>query len=298
MTRPGIVNLFKPEGISSNSAVNRVKRILGAKKCGHTGTLDPAADGVLLVLVDGATRFADLLSHSEKSYRAVIRLGHTTTTLDREGEDISVIPRDMVNISRETLELVLEGFRGEITQLPPMFSAVSKDGVRLYRLARMGIEIEREPRKALIHELRCLDYDEKQSHATLFVSCSKGTYIRSLADDIGRALGVGAMLYGLTRVSVGGFDEKSSVTLEELEKVKEGAVMPIDSVFSQLSSFAPPEFFATLMKNGQKIALDKLGIELETGSLVRLYDGDGVFFGLGRSVESDGEALLKLYKRI
>ena len=174
----GFIFLDKPKDITSFVAANKLKRILNVKKTGHTGTLDPMATGVLPVMLGGATRFSQYLPTHDKAYRAKILLGTVTDTLDITG---TVIKRSKVNVSAERLEEVIKHFIGEISQLPPMYSAVSKDGVRLYKLARQGIEIEREARNVIIHYIKLLDVPDANNEFEIEVSCSAGTYIRSLA---------------------------------------------------------------------------------------------------------------------
>ena len=196
----GIICLDKPEGISSFFAVKKASRLLGIKKAGHTGTLDPMATGVLVIMLGHCTRFIDFLPESEKSYTARVLLGKSTDTLDITGNVLSKKP---VNVTESELLKTCERFLGEIEQIPPMYSALQKDGVRLYDLARKGIEVEREARKINIKELKVYDFDG--TSFSMDVTCSAGTYIRSLAFDIGESLGVGACLTSLRRTSANGF---------------------------------------------------------------------------------------------
>ena len=227
----GILIVDKPAGITSHDVVARCRRILRTKRIGHTGTLDPFATGVIVVLVGKATRLAQFLDKDAKSYEAVVRLGFATDTGDRTGElritndELRTIPDELNDISIEKIETVLRDFRGEIWQTPPMYSAKKIAGKKLYELARQGIEIEREAVKVTNYELRITNYGLHKNTFEgvetvdfgLFVTCSAGTYIRVLAEDIGRKLNVGAHLAELRRVKAGNFSIERAVTLEELE---------------------------------------------------------------------------------
>ena len=210
----GIICLDKPRNMTSFMAVKKASRLLGVKKAGHTGTLDPMATGVLVIMLGYCTRFIELLPEHKKSYTARVKLGITTDTLDITGNILSESP---VNVTKEQLLSVTENFKGEILQTPPMYSALKKDGERLYDLARKGIEIEREQRKITIEKLEIYDFDGTQF--SMDVTCSAGTYIRSLCDDIGKALGCGAVMTELRRTEANGFSIENAVTLEELEQL-------------------------------------------------------------------------------
>ena len=202
----GALLLDKPVGLSSNAALQRAKRVFGASKAGHAGTLDPLASGLLLVLLGEATKFAGPLLDADKEYLATVKLGETTTTGDAEG---TVLERKAVDVSARELDAVLAKFRGTIDQLPPMHSALKRDGVPLYKLARKGLTVERKPRRVQVHELRLLGFEPPR--VELQVRCSKGTYIRSLAEDIGAALGTGAHLAALRRTASGGFSVEDAL---------------------------------------------------------------------------------------
>ena len=228
----GFICIDKPQGLTSFTATNRARAILGAKKAGHTGTLDPMATGVLPVALSGASRFIALLPEHEKTYIARVRLGITTDTLDITGEVTGECP---VNVTKEQVQKTVQSFLGESEQLPPMYSAVSQNGVRLYELARRGETVERKPRHIRISELVLSDMTAAEF--TLRVTCSAGTYIRSLAHDIGQKLGTGAVLTALRRTAANGFTEKDCVTLEELECLRDenrlGEVLrPVDACLS------------------------------------------------------------------
>jgi len=207
-----IISLNKPKDITSQDAVTKVKRILKVKKAGHTGTLDPLATGLLLVCINRATRLASYFSGLDKEYRAVMKLGEATDTQDAYGKIIS--KADRVDVDRRTLEETLSSFKGRILQQPPMFSALKHEGQPLYKLARKGIVIERSLREVYIHDIELLDFS--LPFVTFRTRCSKGTYIRTLCDDIGKKLGFGAHLSGLERTAIGSFRIEDSLTPEEL----------------------------------------------------------------------------------
>lgn len=197
----------KPLGMSSQAAVTRVKYGVGAKKAGHAGTLDPLATGVLIIATDADTKkLQDLMMNTDKEYRATIKLGQTSTTEDEEGEKtITATSEQLAKVTREKFEAALPGFIGSIMQVPPMFSALKKNGVPLYKLARKGEEIERPARPALIKQITFIDFNGEDNTAVIDVVCGKGVYIRSLVRDIGQELGVGAYMSGLVRTRVGDF---------------------------------------------------------------------------------------------
>lgn len=209
----GIFIIDKAPGMTSHDVVARVRRIIRQKRVGHAGTLDPMATGVLPVVVGRATRLVEYLAEADKAYRATVRLGATSDTYDREGVITSVAGAVMP--SRDEIERALDGFRGKIEQVPPMHSALKVGGQKLYELARQGIEVERKARSVTISRLEIEAY--LPPYLQLFVECSKGTYIRSLAFDLGEKLGMGALLDGLERTRVGGFMVEDAITLEGLE---------------------------------------------------------------------------------
>jgi len=214
----GFVVIDKPAGLTSHDVVNRVRRILGTKRVGHTGTLDPFATGVLPVAVNEGTKAIPFLDEGLKGYDALLRLGVRTDTLDMTGRVLH--EADGTQVGRDRLEAVVGSFVGEIDQVPPMFSAIKRDGQPLYKLARKGEEVERRPRRVTIRSLEILSVDLPL--VALRVVCSRGTYVRSLADDMGAALGCGAALQELRRTASGPFDIASSVTLEGLEDAVQG----------------------------------------------------------------------------
>ena len=229
----GVLLLDKPLGWSSNDALQKVKWLLRAEKAGHTGTLDPLATGVLPLCFGAATKFSQLQLDADKTYEAVVRLGLKTSTADAEGD---VIETRAVNVSEADIQRVLLQFTGPIRQIPPMHSALKKDGKALYEYARAGIEIEREAREVTIHKLKTVParVDPDQPAIKIIVKCSKGTYIRTLGEDIGEALGCGAHLSALRRIETGGFSVSQSVTLEALEAMTEdqrlACLLPVDAL--------------------------------------------------------------------
>jgi tRNA pseudouridine55 synthase len=232
----GVLLLDKPLGWSSNDALQKVKWLLRAEKAGHTGTLDPLATGVLPLCFGAATKFSQLQLDADKTYEAVARLGLKTSTGDAEGEVIEERP---VHVTEEAIRQVVPRFAGPIRQVPPMHSALKKDGRALYEYARAGLEVEREPREVTIHELSVsLDgSDEARKAIKMIVKCSKGTYIRTLGEDIGEALGCGAHLSALRRVETGGFHVSQCVTLQALEAMSEeerlNCLMPVQSLLGE-----------------------------------------------------------------
>ncbi|WP_304626647.1 tRNA pseudouridine(55) synthase TruB [uncultured Parasutterella sp.] len=285
----GVVLLDKPVGLSSNAALQKVRRALNAQKAGHTGTLDPLASGLLPLCFGNATKFSADLLHAEKEYETTIRFGVKTTTGDAEGE---VVSEREPTFDYQTFSEVLEKFRGEIEQVPPMYSALKKDGVPLYKLARKGEEIERKPRKVVISTLDVLDFNPPE--ATLVVRCSKGTYIRVLGEDIGEALGCGAHLKSLRRTAVGDLRISESVTLADFEAMSEEerlkVLLPPDRLLSTLVRIDLDEAQTERFSHGGKVFVDESGPEEK----VRVYgirpDGERFLMGVGR-LESNQELI-------
>lgn len=231
----GVLLLDKPLGLSSNDALQKAKRLYRAEKAGHTGTLDPLATGLLPLCFGAATKFSQVSLEADKTYRATLQLGTTTTTADAEGE---VLLQREVNVTRAQLQAAIERFTGPIRQVPPMHSALKRDGKALYEYARAGIEVEREPRAVTIHRIAIVEDDtaEAQNRWTIDVRCSKGTYIRTLAEDIGEALGCGAHLAALRRTETGGLTLGQALTLEQLgamdEAQREAALLDADALLA------------------------------------------------------------------
>jgi len=285
----GFIFLDKPEDITSFTAVNKVRRILGIKKAGHTGTLDPMATGVLPVMLGGATRFSQYLPVHDKAYRAKILLGTVTDTLDTTGE---IIEEHDVDVTQQQIENVISQFIGNIKQLPPMYSAVSKDGVRLYKLARQGIEIEREARDVTIYSIEIVEpLDGKEF--SIDVSCSAGTYIRSLANDIGEKLGCGAVISSLRRTSANSISIDRTVTLEELEKaVQDGDadkyIVSCDEMLTDYPAVHISDKQSFRFSNGGELDLIRVKGYPSDGGLCRVYSPENKLLGLGSIKKEDG----------
>lgn len=299
----GVICLNKPAGITSFQAVRKVRGITGEKKAGHCGTLDPEATGVLPVMLGGSTRFLEFLPTTPKEYRATLKLGVRTDTLDLTG---NVLETRDVTVGREDLEAVLPQFTGDILQVPPMYSALKKDGVRLYDLARQGVEVEREPRPVTVYSLELLPdgtdgTDPAKGEYVLNVSCSGGTYIRTLIDDLGEALGCGAAMAALLRTRVGVFRLEDAVTPEELEEARDRGelstcLMPLEDALTFLGSVTVTEAQATRFRNGGELALDRLREQdtlPEDGTLLRVLSQEPAFLGLGEVDRSSGSLLVK-----
>jgi tRNA pseudouridine55 synthase len=279
----GVLLLDKPIGFSSNQALQKAKWQYQAAKAGHTGTLDPLATGLLPLCFGEATKFAYYLTDADKTYVATLKLGVTTNTGDAEGE---VLERIDVNVSKAEFEQACMQFLGEISQVPPMFSALKHEGKAMYEYARAGIEIERKSRLITIHQIAVEDF--VQDEAVITVTCSKGTYIRTLAEDIGKQLGCGAHLIGLRRTATADYNISQSITLEQLEAMtleqREAALMPVDSAVRHLPSIVLDDDSVFYLLQGQGVwksgALPK--------GLLRLYSERQEFLGLGE-LASDGK---------
>ena len=284
----GIILLDKPKDITSFGAVARVRRICSEKKCGHTGTLDPMATGVLTVMLGGATRFIELLPSHNKAYRASFRLGTTTDTLDITGK---VLETREVNASAGDVREKIKDFVGEISQLPPMYSAVSVDGQRLYDLARQGIEVERKPRQVTIFSIDILSENKETNEYEIHVECSSGTYIRTLISDLGEALGCGAVMTELRRTKANGFEIEKAVTLEELEEAVnngriEDVLIPVDKALEEYPVIKVSEAQAKRFRNGGELSLERLKYPRMLGYF-RIYDPAGNFIGIGEIGQKD-----------
>ena len=284
----GLLIVDKPEGITSHDVVARVRRILKTRRVGHTGTLDPFATGVMVVLVGKATRLAQFLDKDVKEYEAIMRLGFETDTGDRTGMRItdhgSRIEEIAEVLGRTDLEEVFEEFRGEIEQIPPMYSAKKVEGKKLYELARAGKEIERKPIKATIHELELLS-DEKirdpRSTIRIRVVCSAGTYIRTLAVDIGKRFGTGAHLEELRRTRSGKFSLSQSVTLDRLEAMDDpdSVLVTMEEAVSNLQAFVLATDRVEKTKNGLSTRVESS--ELADGQMVRMLTDAGELIAIG-----------------
>lgn len=286
----GVIVVHKPQEFTSFDVVAVMRRLCGQRKIGHTGTLDPMATGVLPVLLGSATRAQDILPDSDKEYEAGFSLGVTTDTLDIWGE---IREKRESDVSAEELTNVLPHFRGEISQLPPMYSAVKKNGVRLYDLARQGVEVEREPRIVNISSLELLDFNEKEQSGTLRVACSKGTYIRSLIDDIGKKLGCGAVMTSLVRTRACGFTLEDAKTLDEIREMSSEGASPentlsllrsTESLFTEYEKLLVSDKQAVRFSNGNPLDIEKTALRgrAQNGALVRVCGRTGGFIGLGK----------------
>ncbi|MDE3735573.1 tRNA pseudouridine55 synthase [Metapseudomonas resinovorans] len=282
----GVLILDKPRGMSSNAALQKVRWLLNAEKAGHTGSLDPLATGVLPLCFGEATKFSQYLLDADKGYETLAQLGVTTSTGDAEGE---VIERREVTVGREDIEAQLPRFRGEIKQIPPMYSALKKDGQPLYKLARAGEVVEREARSVTIARLELLACENSQ--ARLAVACSKGTYIRTLVEDLGQALGCGAHVAELRRTQAGPFGLDQAISLETLEKAHaEGGnealdqfLLPVDSGLEHWPLIQLTEHSAYYWLHGQPVRAP----EAPKFGMMRVQDHTGRFIGIGE-VSDDG----------
>ncbi len=280
----GILLLDKPQGLSSNAALQTVKRLFHAAKAGHTGALDPLATGMLPLCFGEATKFSQFLLDSDKGYRVIGKLGERTDSGDSTGEVIESKP---VNVSNKQLEKALEKFRGDIMQIPSMFSALKHQGQPLYKYARKGIEIERPARPVTIYELELLRFDGDE--VELFIECSKGTYIRNIIDDLGQALGCGAHVTMLHREFVADYPVDQMVTLQQLEDDREqhlsldDYLLPIDSAILHLDSAELDMESADYFCHGQPINYPNL----TEGELIRVYDEEQCFLGIAEVDDQD-----------
>ncbi len=291
----GILLLDKPSGITSNDALQQVKRLYFAKKAGHTGSLDPLASGVLPICMGEATKVSAFLLDSDKRYKVRCQLGIRTATADAEGEVLETRP--VGDYSPAQVEAVLEEFRGSIEQTPPMYSALKHQGQRLYKLARQGVEVERQPRPVEIYELSLGSQGE--DWLEISVHCSKGTYVRTLAEDIGNRLGCGAHVTALRRTAVGPYRDDGLVTLERLKELKETnmpvmdeLLLPIESALSQWPDIDLSTDAAFYLQQGQPVLVP----HAPTSGWVRLYEGNRSFLGMGEILDDGRVAPRRLMK--
>ncbi len=280
----GILLLDKPAGLTSNAALQTVKRLYRARKAGHTGSLDPLATGLLPICFGEATKISGFLLDADKHYRVQCRLGERTNTGDAEGEVLE--QRPVEGITEAALRKVIEGFIGDIEQIPPMYSALKHKGERLYNLARQGVEVEREARTVTIHALELLDFSG--DHVELRVHCSKGTYVRTLVEDIGELLGCGAHVSGLRRLGVGPFDGSVMYDMDALEALaSEGypaldrLLLPIEAGLAQWPGVSLSGDAAFYLRQGQPVLVP----QAPTQGWVRLYEGDRQFMGMGEILD-------------
>ncbi len=296
----GIININKEKGYTSHDVVAVMRKLLHIKKIGHTGTLDPDATGVLPICVGKATKVCDVITDRDKTYEAVVVLGITTDTLDTSGK---ILQRKPVNITKDDLMSVLSHFEGEIEQIPPMYSAIKVDGKKLYEYARAGVEIERKSRRVTIHEIELLEdklfmWDPKDGDDMpsfkIRVSCTKGTYIRTLCDDIGRQLGCGAAMSELVRTAVGRFLIEEALSLSDVEKRlssfdegkedKPDFMLPVDRVFEMYPEVSVKSESMKLLLNGNPLDanmfISKSDLTDDDLGIYRVYGNDGEFYAL------------------
>lgn len=292
----GILLIDKPAGMTSHDVVWKIRKLFGTKQVGHTGTLDPMATGVLVVLVGRAVKACEYVSHDEKVYEATLRLGLTTDTEDITGEVLS--QADVIPTAAE-VETVLPRFRGEILQIPPMYSALKVDGRKLCDIARAGDTVERQARPVTVKELSCEATDTPTDYR-LLTRVSGGTYIRTLCADIGATLGCGGVMATLRRIEAGGFSIEDCCTLEQLEIMTEeerlSCLRPVEELFRDAEELRLPDFYRTLCRNGCEIYLKKLGRSFPVGARLRLCDADGGFFALGEVREYEDGMAVKAIK--
>jgi tRNA pseudouridine55 synthase len=281
----GVLLLDKPLGYSSNQALQQVKRLYQAAKAGHTGSLDPLATGLLPICLGEATKFSHFLLDADKSYRAQVQLGSTTTTGDVEGE---VLSHSDVKVAADQLQAALQRFIGDIEQVPPMYSALKYQGKALYEYARIGVDIERPARQVKVFSIDLISFDALAQRFEMDVVCSKGTYIRTLAEDIGHALGCGAHLAGLRRLSTSHFHLEDAYTLEQLEKMtleqRDDILLGADAAVADLPQVQLDADSTFYLQRGQSVW--KSGMKIE--GLFRIYSGDGRFLGLAE-LDRDGK---------
>lgn len=292
----GVLLVNKHKGVTSHDIVNKVRRLYGTRRVGHTGTLDPMATGVLVVLVGRAAKAAEYLVSDKKRYRAVMHLGLTTDSEDVTG---NVLTESREIPSRDKVISACGAFVGNISQVPPMYSALKVQGQKLVDLARKGITVERQAREVTVYSLTCTPCDAESDYI-LDVECSSGTYIRTLCADIGASLGCGAVMAELKRTETGGFSLQESYTMEDLQS-KESAelqslLIPTESLFSSLPKVCLPAFYERLFRSGCEIYQKKIETDLPVNTRVRVCREDGRFFALGEVREYEEGSAIKSIK--
>ncbi|EHK2355947.1 tRNA pseudouridine(55) synthase TruB [Clostridium perfringens] len=280
----GVINIYKNTGMTSFDVVAMVRRVAKMKKVGHTGTLDPAASGVLPVCLGKATKIIDYIMENKKVYRVNLKLGMVTDTYDLEGEVLR--EEDASHITKDEILNCINSFVGTIDQVPPMYSALKQNGVRLYELARQGIEVHREARKITIYSIENIKI-ESNDNIQMDVCCSKGTYIRSLCYDIGEKLNVGATMTALERIQNGPFTKEEAINIEDLtEELLEKHIISIEKALDSFEKITVNEKFGKLLRNGVKVFDNRMySEEVEFNKLYRVYEDNGVFLGLGKRDE-------------
>lgn len=298
----GILVIDKPAGFTSFDVVAVIRKISGQRKAGHTGTLDPNATGVLPVLLGSATKAQDLILNHDKIYLADFKLGITTDTLDIWGK---IQSKTESNVKKEDILNLLADFTGEIEQIPPMFSAVQKNGQRLYDLARKGINVKRKSRRVTVYSLKIVEFDENTQCGRLEVSCSKGTYVRTLIDDLGKALGTGAVMTALRRTFACGFTPDDCVTLEKARELAangelESRIKSVESLFETLEYICVTDAQAKRFSNGGPLDLTRTylnNINVKNGDIFRVKDRKNNFLGLGIADTHTGQLKIYLHGR-
>lgn len=280
----GVINIYKNTGMTSFDVVAMVRRVAKMKKVGHTGTLDPAASGVLPVCLGKATKIIDYIMENKKVYRVNLKLGMITDTYDLEGEVLK--EKDASHITKDEILECINSFVGTIDQVPPMYSALKQNGVRLYELARQGIEVHREARKITIYSIENIKI-ESNDNIQMDVCCSKGTYIRSLCYDIGEKLNVGATMTALERIQNGPFTKEKAINIEDLtEELLEKHLISIEDALDSFEKIIVNEKFSKLLRNGVKVFDSRMySEEIQFDKLYRVYEDNGVFLGLGKRDE-------------
>lgn len=296
----GILNTYKEKGYTSHDVVAKMRGILKMKKIGHTGTLDPEAEGVLPICIGKGTKLVDILTDKDKTYEAVLKLGIITDTQDMTGQ---ILKTCEVTVEFPEIEAAIKKYIGEYDQLPPMYSAIKVNGRKLYELARQGKEVERETRKVSIHDIKILDYSAADHEVRMSVDCGKGTYIRTLLHDIGITLGCGGTMKSLIRTRVGAFSSEDSLRLSEIEELVQsdrlsGYIIPVDEMFPDYGQIIIYEEYDKLIHNGNQFRKEHIKeITREKWEpFVRVYDSEGEFVGIYRfHPEEDSFRAVKMF---
>ena len=278
--KSGIINVYKEAGFTSFDVVAKLRGILKIRKIGHTGTLDPDATGVLPICIGKATKICDLLTDRDKTYRAVMRLGIVTDTLDMSG---NVLETNQVIVTEEDVKSAIMTFVGDIMQIPPMYSALKVNGQKLVDLARKGQVVERKPRPVTIYDISIEDITLPL--VTFTISCSKGTYIRTLCDDIGRKLGCGGCMESLERIKAAGFSVENALTLSDIERIRDegdldSIILAIDEALVEYPKVVAAEECTKILQNGGKVSADDLTLTDLNAEMVRMYMADDTFVGI------------------
>lgn len=296
MEQSGVLVVNKQEGVTSHDIVNKIRRLYGTRRVGHTGTLDPLATGVLIVLVGRAAKAAEYLSSDRKGYRATLRLGLTSDTEDITG---NILTRSGSIPSADEVAAAVKRFEGEIMQIPPMYSALKVNGQKLCDLARQGVSIARKARPITVFSIDCTPTD-KASDYILDVSCSAGTYIRTLCADIGAALGCGGVMATLCRTEAGGFSIDEAVTVEELERLspeeRTALLRDTEGLFADIDAIRLPAFYEKLSRNGCEIYQSKIKTQYPVGTRLRVCSQTGEFYALGEVRDFEKGSAVKIIK--